>query len=88
MFSATFPEEIQILAGKFLYNYVFVAVGIVGSASTDVEQHFHMVSKFDKRRKLIDMLQECKCIRLCSILFFKFFVLIRKNLVIYFFIIN
>lgn len=57
MFSATFPEEIQHLAGKFLFNYVFVAVGIVGSASTDVEQVIYEVSKFDKREKLIDMLQ-------------------------------
>lgn len=60
MFSATFPEEIQVLAGKFLHNYIFVAVGIVGSASTDVEQFFYQVSKFDKRSKLIDMLKECK----------------------------
>ncbi|KAJ8973121.1 hypothetical protein NQ317_011049 [Molorchus minor] len=50
MFSATFPEEIQHLAGKFLHNYVFVAVGIVGSASTDVEQVFHQVSKSTKEK--------------------------------------
>ncbi|CAH1115663.1 unnamed protein product [Psylliodes chrysocephalus] len=58
MFSATFPEEIQHLAGKFLFNYIFVAVGIVGSASTDVEQTVHQVNKFEKREKLIKMLQE------------------------------
>ncbi|CAG9859411.1 unnamed protein product [Phyllotreta striolata] len=58
MFSATFPEDIQHLAGKFLFNYIFVAVGIVGSASTDVEQNIHQVTKFDKREKLIAMLQK------------------------------
>lgn len=58
MFSATFPEEIQHLAGKFLHNYAFVAVGIVGSASTDVEQIFYQVTKYDKRDKLINMLKE------------------------------
>lgn len=58
MFSATFPEEVQHLAGKFLHNYIFVAVGIVGSASTDVEQIFHEVSQFQKRHKLIEMLKE------------------------------
>lgn len=60
MFSATFPEEIQHLAGKFLHNYVFVAVGVVGSASTDVEQVFYEVSRFDKRNKLMEMLSAAR----------------------------
>jgi probable ATP-dependent RNA helicase DDX4 len=58
MFSATFPEDIQHLAGKFLHNYLFLAVGIVGGACTDVEQHFHLMSKFEKRRKLLDLLSQ------------------------------
>ncbi|CAH1135154.1 unnamed protein product [Ceutorhynchus assimilis] len=60
MFSATFPEEIQHLAGKFLHNYAFISVGIVGSASSDVEQNFFQVTKFDKRKKLLEMLKDCK----------------------------
>lgn len=52
MFSATFPEEIQRLAGQFLNDYIFLAVGIVGGASADVEQHFFEVTKFKKRGKL------------------------------------
>jgi probable ATP-dependent RNA helicase DDX4 len=52
MFSATFPEEIQRLAGTFLRNYIFLTVGIVGGASTDVEQEFFEVGKFKKRGKL------------------------------------
>ncbi|XP_058447291.1 ATP-dependent RNA helicase vasa-like [Malaya genurostris] len=57
MFSATFPGEIQELAGQFLHNYIFVAVGIVGGASTDVEQTIHQVTKFQKRKKLQEILE-------------------------------
>jgi probable ATP-dependent RNA helicase DDX4 len=57
MFSATFPEEIQQLAAKFLHNYIFLAVGIVGSACTDVEQRFFQVGKYDKRSKLLSILE-------------------------------
>uniref|UniRef100_A0A1B0CZ01 RNA helicase n=1 Tax=Phlebotomus papatasi TaxID=29031 RepID=A0A1B0CZ01_PHLPP len=52
MYSATFPEEIQHLAGKYLNNYAFVAVGIVGGACTDVEQQILEVSGRQKRDKL------------------------------------
>jgi probable ATP-dependent RNA helicase DDX4 len=61
MFSATFPEEIQRLAGKFLNNYLFLAVGIVGSACSDVEQHFHLVPKFEKRLKLTELITKEGC---------------------------
>lgn len=58
MFSATFPEDIQRLAGKFLRNYLFLAVGIVGGACSDVEQRFHLVTKFEKRSKLTDLISQ------------------------------
>ncbi|KAJ8717955.1 hypothetical protein PYW07_005885 [Mythimna separata] len=58
MFSATFPEDIQHLAGKFLNNYLFVAVGIVGGASTDVEQIFHQVTKYEKQQTLKKLIEE------------------------------
>lgn len=61
MFSATFPEDIQRLAGKFLNNYLFLAVGIVGSACSDVEQHFHLVPKFEKRPKLTELISQEGC---------------------------
>ena len=38
MFSATFPKEIQILARDFLQDYVFLAVGRVGSTSENITQ--------------------------------------------------
>lgn len=53
MFSATFPDDIQRLAGKFLNNYIFLAVGKVGGACTDVEQKFYQVAKYEKRSKLM-----------------------------------
>lgn len=58
MFSATFPEEIQRLAAKFLNDYLFITVGIVGGACSDVQQVFHKVDKFKKRQKLLQLLTE------------------------------
>jgi probable ATP-dependent RNA helicase DDX4 len=58
MFSATFPEEIQMLAKQYLSNYLFLAVGVVGGACADVEQTVYQVSKYDKRTKLIEILKE------------------------------
>lgn len=57
MFSATFPSAIQELAGQFLNNYIFAAVGIVGGASADVEQTVFQVTKFQKRKKLQEILE-------------------------------
>ncbi|XP_011645644.1 ATP-dependent RNA helicase vasa [Pogonomyrmex barbatus] len=53
MFSATFPSEIQELAGRFLRNYLFLAVGIVGGACSDVEQNFYQASGQSEKRKLL-----------------------------------
>lgn len=52
MFSATFPDMIQRLATEYLNDYVFLTVGIVGGASTDVEQEFVEVGRLKKRDKL------------------------------------
>jgi len=38
MFSATFPRSIQMLAGDFLNDYIFLAVGRVGSATENITQ--------------------------------------------------
>lgn len=58
MFSATFPNEIQRLAGKYLHQYIFLTIGVVGGASTDVQQNVFEVKKFDKRTKLMEILNE------------------------------
>ncbi|XP_061474096.1 probable ATP-dependent RNA helicase DDX4 isoform X2 [Rhineura floridana] len=57
MFSATFPEEIQRLAGEFLKaEYLFVVVGQVGGACSDVQQTILQVNQYDKREKLVEIL--------------------------------
>eukprot|EP01138_Halocafeteria_seosinensis_P000332 gb/GECG01000343.1/.p1 GENE.gb/GECG01000343.1/~~gb/GECG01000343.1/.p1 ORF type:complete len:413 (+),score=48.51 gb/GECG01000343.1/:1-1239(+) len=38
MFSATFPREIQRMASDFMHDYIFLAVGRVGSAAADITQ--------------------------------------------------
>ena len=44
LFSATFPKEIQRLAADFMHNYVFLAVGRVGSSTDLIVQHIEYVS--------------------------------------------
>uniref|UniRef100_A0A8C3QMH2 RNA helicase n=1 Tax=Cyanoderma ruficeps TaxID=181631 RepID=A0A8C3QMH2_9PASS len=57
MFSATFPEEVQRLAGEFLKtDFLFVVVGRVGGACSDVQQNILQVSQYFKRDKLIEIL--------------------------------
>ncbi|CAO4360736.1 unnamed protein product [Caenorhabditis nigoni] len=57
MFSATFPKEIQLLAKDFLKeNYVFLAVGRVGSTSENIEQRLLWVNEMEKRQNLMDIL--------------------------------
>lgn len=79
MFSATFPEEIQQLAGKgqeeetcaltagcdlflvhtaeFLHDYIFLTVGSVGGATTDILQKVVEIGEYEKRDHLSEILQ-------------------------------
>jgi superfamily II DNA/RNA helicase len=57
MFSATFPKEIQVLARDFLNNYVFLAVGRVGSTSVMITQRLEWVEENEKRSFLLDLLR-------------------------------
>ncbi|TMW51402.1 hypothetical protein DOY81_003526 [Sarcophaga bullata] len=57
MFSATFPKQIQELASDFLSNYIFLAVGRVGSTSENITQTLLWVYEQDKRSYLLDLLQ-------------------------------
>ena len=57
MFSATFPKEIQMLARDFLNNYIFLAVGRVGSTSVMITQRLEWVEENEKRSFLIDLLR-------------------------------
>lgn len=56
MFSATFPKKVQELARKFLDNYIFLAVGRVGSTSENITQKVVWVEEHDKRSFLLDLL--------------------------------
>ncbi len=56
MFSATFPRNMQMLARDFLDDYVFVAVGRVGSTSENIVQEIMYVEDYDKRSRLLDIL--------------------------------
>lgn len=57
MFSATFPVEIQRLAGDFMNEYIFVAVGRVGAASKDVTQRIEWVEQHEKTDHVLDFLK-------------------------------
>ncbi|XP_059183787.1 probable ATP-dependent RNA helicase DDX4 [Centropristis striata] len=58
MFSATYPEDIQRLGADFLKtDYLFLAVGVVGGACSDVEQKFIQVTRFTKRDHLLDIVK-------------------------------
>lgn len=56
MFSATFPHNIQVLARDFLHDYIFLAVGRVGSTSENIQQRLEYVEDYDKRSVLLDIL--------------------------------
>lgn len=60
MFSATFPSEIQTLAANFMKDYVFVVVGTVGAANTDVSQEIIEVERFKKKDVLIQYIRELR----------------------------
>lgn len=56
MFSATFPNEVQTIAQKYMRTYVFVAVGRVGSTIESITQRIVQSYANDKRTKLAILL--------------------------------
>lgn len=60
MFSATFQDEIQILARDFLDDYVFLSVGRVGSTSDLIEQKLMYADEHDKVGRLKRCLKEAE----------------------------
>jgi len=60
MFSATFPVEIQKLAQNYLSNYVFLAVGRVGSTAESITQELARANgRNEKLDVLMDLLPRC-----------------------------
>ncbi|KAN0014589.1 hypothetical protein ACTFIU_000907 [Dictyostelium citrinum] len=66
MFSATFPKQIQNLAADFLYNYIFLKVGVVGTTQ-NITQRIEYVVEDDKNSYLLDYLSGLKSDGLCLI---------------------
>lgn len=60
MFSATFPKEIQRLAQDFLTDYIFLAVGRVGSATENITQQVIYTTDNDKNATLMKILPGCE----------------------------
>jgi probable ATP-dependent RNA helicase DDX4 len=58
MFSATFPDDVQRAAFTYLQDYLFLKVGIVGGACSDVTQMFFEIDQYEKREKLVGILKE------------------------------
>lgn len=58
MFSATFPEVCQKMAADFLYEYIWIAVGVIGSAVETVQQILKQVSPSGKFEELIAILDD------------------------------
>lgn len=58
MFSATFPVDIQQLAMDFLNDYIFLAVGRVGSTTDLIEQQVRQVDERDKFDELLEIMEK------------------------------
>lgn len=56
MFSATFPKEIQRLASDFLEDYLFLAVGRVGSTTDFIQQRVEYCPEPHKRDMVLNLL--------------------------------
>jgi len=58
MFSATFPDEIQNLAKNILCDHLFLTIGVVGGACSDVKQDFVKTGREGKWKKLEEMMED------------------------------
>ena len=58
MFSATFPNDIQHLATRFLKNFIFVSIGEVGLVPNDVELVFEQVNDYQKPKRIVELLSD------------------------------
>lgn len=58
LFSATFPKDIRQLASDFLYNYLFLKVGRVGSTTESITQVVKWVEPHQKNAEIVKDLLE------------------------------
>jgi superfamily II DNA/RNA helicase len=66
MSSAVELQEIQRLASDFMHNYIFLAVGRVGSSTDLIMQHVEFVQGNDKRQVLLDLINTVEVRPLCK----------------------
>ena len=60
MFSATFPQSIQVLAAELMRDYIFLSVGRVGSTTDNITQLLFQVDEDSKRDLLNTQLANIK----------------------------
>jgi len=60
MFSATFPADIQRMAMTFMRNHIYVAIGVVGGANSDIKQEIKDLTGGSKLDELETILQSEK----------------------------
>ncbi|CEG80318.1 Putative ATP-dependent RNA helicase ded1 [Rhizopus microsporus] len=58
LFSATFPENIQVMARDFLKDSVFLKVGVVGATTENITQTVVLLTDEEKRSRLLQVLKE------------------------------
>lgn len=58
MFSATFPDTCQKMAQDFLFNYIWIGVGIIGGAVDTVQQELQKVTPKQKFEALFEVLDD------------------------------
>lgn len=58
MFSATFPEAIQTLAQDYMYDHIWIAVGVLNGAVETVKQELKKVTPAEKFEELISTLDQ------------------------------
>jgi probable ATP-dependent RNA helicase DDX4 len=71
MFSATFPIDVQKAAAYFLKpKYIFVVIGVVGGACSDVVQEFRKTERSEKRTHMVEIInatpKEAKILVFCN----------------------
>lgn len=59
MFSATFSEDLRLLAEEFLKDdYIFLTLGKRGTVNADIKQEFVEIIKTDKKKALLEQLKQ------------------------------
>ena len=58
MCSATFPNEIQKIAKKYLREYIYLTIGRVGSTTENINQKLYLVNHYNKEDFLLTLIPD------------------------------